>query len=327
MIGSVLRQYKLLMVPLLILTTMLVVFNWPVVRTYVFRLQAGVKPGVTLAGKPVGRMLPDELLAFLEQLRENTRKQPCDAAYDQHNRRIIPDKDGHELDVERTFEKVMSAPGGAEIQPEFRLLRAKVTKEFFQAVRRGPANRPCVSIGINVDWGEDVLPQILSTLDEYGVKATFFLTGRWARKFPDMARAIAGQGHEIGNHGMQHSHPEQLTAEELESLITDNEQLLFDITGIRTRLFAPPYGEVNQRIVTVSASLGYRTILWTVDSVDWRNPSADQIRKKILDNTTNGAIFLFHPKENTARALPEILLGLRKRGIKPVTVTELLEGL
>ncbi len=189
----------------------------------------------------------------------------------------------------------------------------------------GPKDKAQMALTINVAWGEEYLPAILDTLDKYDVKATFFFIGRWVEKFPDKVKEIQEKGHELGNHGYRHFHPKKLSKEQLIELIKENEKAIKDITGYQTNLFAPPYGEVDERIAQVAGEIGYKTIMWTADTIDWQRPKAEVIIERVLAKDTNGGIVLMHPTKPTAIALAEIIEKLQDKGYELITVSQLLE--
>lgn len=195
------------------------------------------------------------------------------------------------------------------------------------AIYRGPSEVPWAALAVNVDWGEEVLPQMLDVLRRYRVRATFFLTGRWAQKFPEMARRIAQEGHEIGNHGWDHLHPKELDDADLRRLVADNARLLESLTGQRPTLFAPPYGEVDERVVRLAGAEGHRTVMWTVDTIDWEQPPPEVILQRVARRLDRGAIVLMHPTPATVQALPEVLRLMAERGLVCVTVGEMVAAL
>lgn len=201
------------------------------------------------------------------------------------------------------------------------------SRRHVEPVYRGSSDRPWAALAVNVDWGEEVLPAMLEKLQRHGVKATFFLTGRWAQQFPDLARRIAEEGHEIGNHGVDHYHPAELTNEELDWLVRENARLLERLTGKRTVLFAPPYGEVDGRIARVAAGAGHYTVMWSVDTIDWQRPPSDQILERVARRAGPGAIILMHPTEPTVEALPDVIDLLRRRNLTLVPVGRLVAAL
>ena len=188
----------------------------------------------------------------------------------------------------------------------------------------GGPGKPQVSISCNVAWGAEFLTAMLTTLGEYDVRATFFLEGRWVEQFPELTRHIHAQGHELGNYSYSHPYPTQMSREELRSEILETEALLENLTGSKPTLFAPPYGDWDRRVVETAAELDYKTIMWSVDSLDGEQPGVEAIVNEVLKDLHNGAIIRLHPTEQTAQALPQILAGLKEEGYEPVTVSELL---
>jgi peptidoglycan/xylan/chitin deacetylase (PgdA/CDA1 family) len=190
-----------------------------------------------------------------------------------------------------------------------------------------------MALTINVDWGEEYIPGILKELDKSKVKATFFITGRWAKNNPDLVKVISEAGHQIENHGYSHPHPDRLSVKSNQEEIKKTEEIIFNITGKKTSCYAPPYGEKGITGLKAAEELGYSTILWTLDTVDWRSESTPGIiAKRVLDPERKtgikpnkcGAIVLMHPKENTLKALPLILFQLAQEGYSLKTINELI---
>ena len=194
-------------------------------------------------------------------------------------------------------------------------------------VYQGQTTEQKVALAINVDWGEDIIPEMLQVLKANDVKATFFVTGRFAEKFPEVVQQISEAGHEIGNHGYKHPHPDQLSVAQNQKDITDSEVILEKLTGTKPNLYAPPYGEHGQTCLQAAEQCGYTTILWTADTVDWEEPapSHDTLVQRVTgDKLTNGAILLMHPKAHTAEALPDIIGTIKAKGYQCVKVSEVL---
>lgn len=290
------------------------------------RLLTGVEPGVTVAGVLVGGKLESEVRRIVTELAKATAFLPQDAYWDAEANAVVPASSGRYVDIEQTVRRVMVSPAGTKVPLVVVNVNPSVPTENVQPIYRGPQHEPKMALTINVDWGQEVLPDMLKTLAEKNVKVTFFLTGRWAQKFPDDAKRLADAGHEIANHGLKHDHPKQLSDWELTRLICDNDAILKEVTGKSAPLFAPPYGEVDARIAAVAAKNGFRTIMWTIDTVDWKDPSPSTIVSRVVDKAVNGAIVLMHPKPNTLKALPEIIDRLHSKGFELVTVSELLDG-
>lgn len=190
-----------------------------------------------------------------------------------------------------------------------------------------------IALTINVDWGEENIPGLLEALDQEQAKATFFLTGRWASKNPELVKEILARGHEIENHGYSHSHPDRISVAANEQEIIKTEKIIQNLTGQKSQYYAPPYGEKGASGLKAAQNLGYQTILWTLDTVDWRPESSpDLIAQRILNPAVRfgvkprkeGAIVLMHPKENTVKALPKILKELNREGFRMVKLSEVI---
>lgn len=183
------------------------------------------------------------------------------------------------------------------------------------------------SFVVNVDWGEEHIPRMLDLFKANDVRVTFFVTGRWAERNPTLLMQMADAGHEIANHGYTHAHPKQLTQSELTAHIQENHELLGRLTGGRAAaLYAPPYGEWDERIVSRALELGFHTVLWTLDTIDWQDPSPQTINQRISPRLAQGHIVLMHPRRNTVDALPMMIEAARSKGLKLVPVGEMLQA-
>jgi len=224
----------------------------------------------------------------------------------------------------------------------FFLLLAGIVAERWVTASNTPVSEPIeqiktdqkiMALTINVDWGEEYLPVILDELDKGKAPVTFFVTGRWAKKNPDLLKEALNRGHQIENHGYSHPHPDQLSVGANREEIKKTEKIIEEITGKKTHLYAPPYGEKGVSGLRAAHELGYRTILWTLDTVDWRSDSTPEIIAKRIINPAirfgnkpnkSGAIVLMHPKANTVKALPVILEQLTIEGYIFQTLDELI---
>jgi len=191
-------------------------------------------------------------------------------------------------------------------------------------ITQGSAAKKCVSIAVNVDWGQEYLPAELEILKQHHVLATFFITGRWAQENGLLVQRIAAEGQEIGNHGFSHPHVNNLSLDENMDEIRKTDDVLYQLTGRHTRLYAPPYGEYNDTVLTAAARLNLRTVLWSIDTVDWQNPTPQWIVSRIKSMSHNGAIILMHPTPVSVKALPEIITTLAGQGYEIVPLEKLL---
>lgn len=194
-----------------------------------------------------------------------------------------------------------------------------------QPIYTVPVKEKLISFAVNVDWGGELLPRMLELFEKHGARVTFFPTGRWASMEPELVREIVRAGHELGNHGYRHDHPKALGDDALRDHIVSNQRLLQQLTGVTTTLYAPPYGEVDARIASVSAATGHWTIMWTIDTIDWQRPNPDVIVRRVVPKVQPGAIVLMHPTEPTLAALPTMLVALQADGWTVVPVGVLLE--
>lgn len=193
-----------------------------------------------------------------------------------------------------------------------------------QPIYQGSSERKEIALTCNVFWGEEYLPPMLEILERNEVPVTFFVGGTWAERFPELTRELLTRGHEIGSHGYSHPHPDRISKDENLKDIKKCEDILKKLTGKRPVLYAPPYGERGPAVLQAANEAGYKTILWSIDTVDWKRPPADSIVEKVVSNAHNGAIVLIHPTEPTVGALSRIIKELKDQGYALVTVSQLL---
>ncbi len=202
----------------------------------------------------------------------------------------------------------------------------KAEAALSEPFRSGDAESNLVTLTINVDWGNEYIPSILASLEEAGIKATFFLTGRWTEEYPDLAKTIADAGHEIGNHGYSHSSPNASSIEEIQDEISRTEEAIAKATGITTTLYAPPSGECEEHVLEAAEQAGYDTVLWTADTIDWQQPDSETIIRRVTEKISGGGVILAHPTESTAEALPEMIRQVEEMGYTFVTISENMAG-
>ncbi len=179
-----------------------------------------------------------------------------------------------------------------------------------------------VSLLINVYWGGEEVERMLDILDEYNAKATFFIGGSWADDNVGILKKIDEKGHEMGSHGYFHKDCATLTYEQTIEEITLSCRLIKLIADVDVTLFAPPSGAYNQTTVKACNDLNLKTILWSKDTIDWRDKSATLILKRATKDVTGGDFILMHPMAETVKALPQILKYYKECNLQTVTVTE-----
>ena len=193
------------------------------------------------------------------------------------------------------------------------------------AIYYGNKNSNKVCLMVNVYWGTEYLNEMLDIFESENVKTTFFVGGCWVNKNVEALRKIYDSGHEIANHGYNHLDSVNLSQEKLEKEIKLTEDIVFNFTGVRTNLFAPPSGSVNGAVVKKALALNYKTIMWTHDTIDWRDKDENLIFKRATKNTVGGDLILMHPTLCTKNALRNIIVDLKNKGLELTTVSNVLE--
>lgn len=201
------------------------------------------------------------------------------------------------------------------------------TKETFNMdiYYKGNVNDETVAFACNVDWGNEYIEPMLNIFSENNIRITYFPTGSWAEENPELLKTIYNQGHEIGNHGYKHIDYDQLNYERNKEEILMAHDIIEKILNIQCNLFAPPSGAYNENTIKAAKDLNYNVILWSVDTIDWREDSSkDLIIKRVKDNIHESAIVLMHPTQETVKALPELISYLIDNGYQIGTVSNVI---
>lgn len=184
-----------------------------------------------------------------------------------------------------------------------------------------------VAFTFDISWGRDTAVPVLDILKEKDVKATFFLTGFWAKRQSDIAQRIVADGHEIASHGDAHVNLSQYDGEAIAKNLLTAHKDLEEATGAQARLFRPPNGDYDDLVVATARQLGYETIIWSLDTIDWKNPGPDYMINRVRSNVASGDIILMHASDSSKQihlALPRIIDDLRADGYKITTLGDLL---
>jgi len=195
-------------------------------------------------------------------------------------------------------------------------------------IARGPTGQRKLALTFDAGADAQALPSILETLRARQLRATFFLTGQFARSSPELVRRIVAEGHELGNHSDTHPDLTTLPDRQVVAELTRAETTVIEAAAGQTTRpwFRPPLGARDERIRNLAAAMGYRTVYWTLDSTDWQEgTTAALVRQRVLQYASDGAIIVFHAgSQVTAEALPSLLDDLIAAGYRPVTLSELL---
>jgi len=208
---------------------------------------------------------------------------------------------------------------------------ARTVEVSADEVVRGDPSKPNISLVVNVGAGSETAVSMLDTLRDKGVRTTFFVQGWWADRQPDILRRIANDGHEVASHGHSVFDLTTVSDAEVRADLERADASISAVTGRTTRpLWSASAGARDARVRQVAASIGYRPIYLTVDSLDWtQDATADSVYQRVMERTVNGAIVVLHfdsptTVRSTAVALPRLIDDLRAAGFNLVTITDLL---
>lgn len=190
-------------------------------------------------------------------------------------------------------------------------------------IYRSAVNEPSgVSLMFNVYWGTEEVYRILDILQTYKAKCTFFIGGCWADDNVECLREIFARGHEIGNHGYFHKDHDKLSLVQNQKEISDCNRFIELAIGTAPTLFAPPSGAYGNNTLTACKALQMKTILWSRDTIDWRDKDSKIIYTRATKNIQSGEFVLMHPMQATADALTDILAYYQSQNLAVVTVGE-----
>lgn len=190
------------------------------------------------------------------------------------------------------------------------------------------------SVALTFDDGPDDVytPKILDILARYGARATFFLIGSSVERYPAVVKRIVAEGHAVGNHTYFHSNLSRMAPWQVLLDLEKAENAFLRVAGRRSALVRPPYGALDPLAVEAVGQKGYRVVLWTVDSLDWRGLAGEAVVKNVLPKLKSGMIVLQHsaggPDEDlsgTLEALPVIVETLKSQGYRFLTAPEVVE--
>ena len=182
-----------------------------------------------------------------------------------------------------------------------------------------------VALSFDAAWGNEDTQQLIDILNEYNVKATFFLVGDWVDRYPESVKQLYEAGMEIGNHSNDHAHFTKLSEDSIVSNVQACNDKIKAITGTSPTLFRCPYGEYDDHVISTINNMGMHVIQWEVDSLDWKALSAEDIYERITSKVSAGSICLFHNAAlHTPEALASIIEYLLSEGYDIVPISELI---
>ena len=190
------------------------------------------------------------------------------------------------------------------------------------AIYRGNTQKTNVSLMFNVYENTEVVEGIVNVLNEKKVKATFFVGGCWADDNAETLKFIVHSGHELANHGYFHKDHKKLNYEKNKEEIALTGVVVTALCGAKLSLFAPPSGSFSETTLESAYDLGYKVIMWSKDTIDWRDSDQNLIYNRATKNPSNGDLILMHPKQHTLKALPKIIDFYVDLGYKITTVSD-----
>ncbi|MFS0643452.1 polysaccharide deacetylase family protein [Siminovitchia sp. 179-K 8D1 HS] len=267
----------------------------------------------------------NHLLKSIEAAAKKYDMPPQDAQIDRVWK-AMPGYNGIQVDIAASHKK-MKGSSYDERKLVFKQIPPKVHLDDLPPapIYRGHPDKPMVAFLINVAWGNEFLPSMLQTLKKHNVQATFFLEGRWVKENPDLAKMIAAAGHEIGNHSYSHPRMESLGVAEARDEIVKANEVIEATTGKKPVWFGPPSGGFREETIEIAHGLNMKTVLWTVDTIDWQKPPPGTIMKRVMSKIHPGAMVLMHPTDPTDQALEPLIIQIKSKHLRIGTVSKLMD--
>ncbi|MGI6661575.1 MAG: polysaccharide deacetylase family protein [Bacillota bacterium] len=213
------------------------------------------------------------------------------------------------------------------VKPVFEMYDPKPAMGTEMPVFYVETDRKAMALTFDISWGDKTPEKVLDVLSQHNQKATFFLSGPWANHYKSIVSRIVQDGHEIASHGQEHVNLSQESKEQIKKNIQSAHDILINLTDTEPRYFRPPNGDYDDLVVLTARELGYETVIWAVDSLDWKNPGASYIVERVSRLSFPGAILLFHASDSakqTHEALPMVLENLKAAGYEIMTLGELM---
>lgn len=192
-------------------------------------------------------------------------------------------------------------------------------------ISKGNPDRKQIIFTFDGGAGANSTQRILDVAKKHGAKVTFFVTGKFTEKNPELIKQIAADGHETFNHTYSHPYLTQATDEKIREEFSKTEEIVKNLTGKTTKpFFRPPYGDRNKHVLEIAQSEGYQSVFWTFDALDWMtNKTANEVKQRIYDKLSNGAVILMHIGDDiTGEILDEVFTKIENEGYKIASLTE-----
>lgn len=221
---------------------------------------------------------------------------------------------------------LLTHTAAAQGMPQSFAGRGPITSGAAATVTRIPTDQPYVAMTFDDGPHPDHTPALLDLLAARGIRATFYVIGRNAERFPQILRRMEAEGHEIGNHTWSHPNLHGHSDASILDQVDRTNRAVFEAVGRPPVTMRPPFGNLyaRQRLMLFEAR-SMPTIIWSVDPLDWQRPGASVVSRRIVSNSHPGAVILAHDIHGpTVRAMPAALDGVTGRGFRFLTISEMI---
>lgn len=215
------------------------------------------------------------------------------------------------------------AAGGLLVEPMARLVSGRL-----RPIARVEVPSKAVALTFDITFGENTPGLVLEALNRHQAKATFFVTGPWASSHKEQVKQMLAAKHEVGSMGYWFEDSRNLTRERIVDSIRRASSTIAELTGKSPVVFRPPGGNYDDALISVAMENGQYTVMWSLDAMDWKNPGADALIKRVVNNVRPGDIIRFVASDSSRQthlALPAIIMALREKGYELLTVSDLLK--
>ena len=199
---------------------------------------------------------------------------------------------------------------------------------FLKAYAMAMGNNEDKNIYLTFDLGYEggYTAKILDDLKDRNIKATFFITAHYLNTAQDLVKRMIDEGHTVGNHTVNHKSMPDLSDEEIKTELMKLNQALYEKFGYEMKYMRPPKGEFSERTLSITDSLGFKTVMWSFAYVDWnddKQPSKEEAMKKIISNLHNGEIMLLHATSKTnSEIMGEMVDKIKEEGYEIKSLEE-----
>jgi len=291
-------------------------------------LTVGMKQYIIFFQQEHDALTSKETNELLNEIKSSSRQYNEEAqdAYIDRVWKKTPGRNGRKVNIEKSYENMQEVGEFDSSLLVFDDTKPNISLKDLPAfpIYRGHPEKEMVALLINVSWGEEYIPEILKTLKKQQIKATFFIEGSWAKKNKEIVKMIHEQNHVIGNHAYNHPDMAKLSQEEMRKQIDKTNEIIEAIIDKQPVWFAPPSGSFNDQVVKIAHELGLETILWTVDTIDWKNPSVSVMINRVVNNLHPGATILMHPTDSVAQGLTPLIEEIKQKEYEMGTIENLL---